>query len=187
MKQPLPKLEYVPVTRQHLAELETFSEGHGKFRYCSCMRWRMTSTEYNRATKEQRGTALIEMARQDIPVGVLACLDARPVAWCSIAPRETYRALERYQALPHIDATPVWAVVCFYVDSSVRRRGLTLGLLKAAVDYAVAQGAQVIEGYPVEPGGRLYTYMGSPATFEKAGFTDITPQGQARRVMRYFA
>jgi GNAT superfamily N-acetyltransferase len=187
MNQPRPKLEYIPLTRQRLAELEIFSEGHGKFRYCSCMRWRMSSAEYQRSTKEQRVSALAELVRQDKPVGVLACLDDQPVAWCSIAPRETYRGLERYRALPRIDEKPVWAVVCFYVDASVRRQGLTLGLLKAAVEYAVSQGAQVVEGYPVEPGAHLYTYMGSPATFEKAGFTDVTPQGQARRVMRYFA
>jgi hypothetical protein len=61
----------------------------------------------------------------------------------------------------------------------------TLGLLKAAVDYAASQGAEIIEGYPVEPDARLYTYMGSPATFRAAGFQDVTPRGQSRAVMRY--
>jgi hypothetical protein len=59
-------------------------------------------------------------------------------------------------------------------------------LLKAAVDFAASRGAEIIEGYPVEPGARLYTYMGSPATFLAAGFQDVTPSGQSRQVMRHF-
>jgi hypothetical protein len=56
--------------------------------------------------------------------------------------------------------------------------------LRAAVDYARACGAKVVEGYPVEP-GKLYTYMGSPETFRAVGFVDVTPAGRDRRVLRY--
>jgi hypothetical protein len=95
--------------------------------------------------------------------------------------------LERYRALPRIDHLPVWSVVCFFVDSRIRRNNATLGLLRAAVEYACSQGADVIEGYPVEPGAGLYTYMGSPGIFREAGFQDVTPRGQLRQVLRYFA
>ncbi|MGQ0658036.1 MAG: hypothetical protein ACT4NU_08080 [Chromatiales bacterium] len=80
----------------------------------------------------------------------------------------------------------MWSVVCFFVDRHFRRQGVTLGLLRSAVQYARSRGAKVVEGYPVEPGSRLYTYMGSPSTFRKAGFQDVTPRGQTRQVMRYF-
>ena len=126
------------------------------------------------------------MVRHDVPVGILAYADSEPVGWCSIAPRDTYAALERYRALPRIDDAPVCSVVCFYIDRRIRRQGATLGLLRAAVEYAQSKGAEIVEGYPVEPGSRLYTYMGSPSTFLAAGFRDVTPAGQARRVMRYF-
>lgn len=185
-KQPTPTLQFHPVNRQRLPDLAQFSEQHGKFRYCSCMRWRMRSTEFKRSTKEDRVAALERLVRQSAPVGVLAYADGEPVGWCSIAPRESYRALERYRALPRLDDAPLWSVVCFFVDRSVRRQGVPLGLLKAAVEYARSQGAKIIEGYPVEPGPRLYTYMGSPSTFRRAGFRDVTPAGQARPVMRYF-
>jgi GNAT superfamily N-acetyltransferase len=71
------------------------------------------------------------------------------------------------------------------VDRRFRRQGLTLRLLRAAIDNARSQGAQIVEGYPVEPGFPSYTYMGSPATYRQAGFRDVTPQGQPRLVMRY--
>lgn len=182
--QEAPILEFHPVTPERLADLARFSEQHGKFRYCSCMRWRMTSTDYQRSTTESRVAALDELVRQGTPVGVLAYLDGDPVGWCSLAPRETYAALERSRTLPRVDDAPVWSVVCFFVARRVRRQGGTLGLLKAAVQYARSRGAAVIEGYPVEPGSRLYTYMDSASTFRRAGFHDVIPASQARQVMR---
>jgi GNAT superfamily N-acetyltransferase len=186
MKQQSTALEFHPVTPARLSDLARFSERHGKFRYCSCMRWRMRSTEFQHSTKESRVAALEDSVRGAVPVGILGYLDGEPVGWCSVAPRETYGALERFRALPRIDDKPVWSVVCFFVDRQVRRQRVTLGLLRAAVEYARSQGAWIIEGYPVEPGPRLYTYMGSPTTFRKAGFLDVTPYGWERQVMRYF-
>lgn len=175
------------MTSDHAADLGRFAESHGKFRYCSCMRWRLTSSAYRASTKETRVAALDGRVRRGEPVGVLAYLDGVPVGWCSVAPRESYLALERFKALGRIDDRPVWSVVCFFVDRQVRRQGVTEALLVGAVDYAVAQGAAIVEGYPVEPGGRLYTYMGSPDTFRKAGFVDVTPAGRARLVVRWTA
>lgn len=173
-----------PVSPERLHDLVRFSQEHGKFRYCSCMRWRMTSTEFQHSIRESRVTALEDLVRRGTPIGVLGYRNDEPIAWCSIAPRETYGALERYKNLPRIDDRPVWSVVCFFVDSRFRRRSLTLGLLEAAVHYARSQGADVVEGYPVEPGSRLYTYMGSPSTFQKAGFDDVTPPERRRRTFR---
>jgi len=179
-------LSFHRVTRERLQELACFSDQHGKFRYCSCMRWRMRSTDFGRSTKASRAAALERLVLDGKPIGVLAYLDEKPVGWCSVAPRENYYGLERYRALARIDDQPVWAVACFFVDRRLRRRGLTLGLLKAAVAFARSEGAKIVEGYPVVPGQRLYTYMGSPSTFRSAGFRDVTPPGATRSFMRYF-
>ena len=181
-----PQFSFHPVIPERQPDLARFSEAHGKFRYCSCMRWRMRSSQFQRATKEERVAALEALVRQGTPVGVLAYADGVPVGWCSVAPRETYAGLERYRALPRIDDEPVWSVVCFFIDARFRRQGLSGLLLRAAVDYARSQGAPIVEGYPVEPGPRSYTFMGSPGTFLRAGFQDVTPAGQTRRVMRYY-
>ncbi len=178
--------EFHSVTPERLNDLSRFSESHGKFRYCSCMRWRMRSTDFQHSITEQRVAALDAAVQQNLPVGILAYANGDPVGWCSVAPREMYAALERYKALPRLDDQPVWSIVCFFVDSRYRRQGMTLGLLKAAVEYTCSRGAQIIEGYPVEADARLYQYMGSLAAFKKAGFRDVTPPGKTRRVMRYF-
>jgi GNAT superfamily N-acetyltransferase len=180
------ELSFHPVTPDRLEDLARFSATHGKFGYCSCMRWRLRSSEFQRSTKETRAATLTGLVSEATPVGVLAYLRSEPVGWCSVAPRETYGALERSRTLQRIDDEPVWSVVCFFVDRRVRRRRVTVALLNAAVDYAVSSGARIVEGYPVEP-GHTYGYMGSPRTFLEAGFRDVTPPGRARQVMRYQA
>lgn len=179
-------LQFRPVTLDCLPDLKRFSAEHGKFGYCSCMRWRMTSSEYRKSSKAERSDGLYARVLEREAVGVLAYDNDNPVGWCSVGPRKTYAALERYRALPRLDVEPAWSVVCFFVDSRYRRQGLTLKLLEAAVDYAASAGALIVEGYPVEPDAPSYTYMGSSNTFLQAGFKDVTPLGQKRSVMRYY-
>jgi GNAT superfamily N-acetyltransferase len=177
-------LEYHPVTSDRRADLARFSEAHGKFHYCSCMRWRMTSAEYKRSTKESRVATLDGLAAEDVPVGVLAYLDGEPVGWVAVAPRVALGALERFKALARIDEQPVWSVSCFFLDRRIRGQGARLGLLNAAVAFALEQGARIVEGYPVEP-GKLYGYMGAPDIFRAADFVDVTPPGRERQIWRY--
>lgn len=174
-----------PVTDARLHDLARFSQCHGKFRYCSCMRWRMTSSVYRRSSKEERVAALEALVLAGTPVGILAYCEETPVGWCSVAPRDTYGALERYRALPRIDDAPVWSVACLFVDRHYRRKGMTGELLDAAVHYARDHGAPAVEGYPVAPDAPSYTYMGTPDSYRRAGFEDVTPAGQKRMVMRY--
>jgi len=56
---------------------------------------------------EGRVAALEALVRQGTSVGVLAYADDEPVGWCSIAPRQSCEALERYRGLPRIDDVPV--------------------------------------------------------------------------------
>ncbi len=179
----LPELEFHPVTADRLGDLARFARTHGRFRYCSCMRWRMTSSEFARSPPTARAARLVRMVRDGNPVGVLAYANGVPIGWCSVAPRETYAALARYKKLAPIDDRPVWAIACFFVDARFRRRGVPVALLEAAVAYAFSHGAHRVEGYPVEP-GRLYGFMGTLPTFERVGFRDATPPGRERRVLR---
>ncbi len=177
-------IEFQPVTPGNLDDLERFSLAHGKFRYCSCMRWRMTSTEFGRSGKVKRIEALRNEVVNGRSTGVLAYADGVPVGWCSVGPREEFRGLERYRKLARIDDADVWSVTCFFVDRRYRRMGLTVELLKAAVRHAGDSGARVVEGYPVDPAAASYTYMGSPGTFTRAGFNDVTPPGMERKMFR---
>jgi hypothetical protein len=179
-------IEVLPIDRSRRKDLEKFSQGHGTFRYCSCMKWRMRSTDFKNSSKEDRCAALEKLVLDGEPVGVLAYVDGEPVGWCSMAPRTDYAGLERYRALPRVDDVAVWSVVCFYADRSVRGgSGVQQAMLRGAVDHARDLGAAAVEGYPADPEAKLYRYMGSVEVFRAAGFTDVTPAGQQRRVMRY--
>src|SRR5262245_52200840 len=86
------RLQFHPVTRERLPDLARFSEGHGKFRYCSCMRWRLTSAQFKCSKRDERVAELERLVDTGTPIGVLAYSQDEPVGWCSIAPRETYQA-----------------------------------------------------------------------------------------------
>ena len=187
-------MEFQPVTPDRWPDLVRLFEHHGNPGYCWCMTWRLSSSDFRRSTSADRQNALERLVRAGTPVGILGYLDGEPVGWCSIAPRETYTRLERSITIQRIDDQITWSVVCFFVDRKVRGQHFTLKLLQAAIEYARAQGAQVIEGYPVEPrrdtAGNLqpatsYRSMGYVSTFQKAGFREVVSGGKGRRIMRY--
>jgi GNAT superfamily N-acetyltransferase len=178
-------LDCHPVTPERWPDLVQLFEHHGNPGYCWCTRWRVPSGQFQRLGTDGREDALQHLVEERTPVGILGYLDGKPVGWCSVAPRQTYAALERSRALKRLDDAPVWSVVCFFVERKTRGQGVGLALLRAAVEYARSNDAQVVEGYPVEPGAASYTFMGYPSMFEKAGFRDAAPPGQGRRIMRY--
>lgn len=182
---PSAAIEVHPVDADRAGDLAAFARANGSFGYCSCMKWRLTSTEFKNSSKADRFGMLTDLVHRQQPVGLLAYLDGAPVGWCSVAPRGDLAGLERYRKLPRLDDLPVWAVVCFYVHRSARGRGVTQALLQGAIRYARGQQAVALEGYPPPPSATLYRYMGSVAAFLEAGFTDVTPPGQERPVMRY--
>ena len=156
---------------------------------CWCMAYRDS-----RVPNEERAQYMQDECAHDPGPGVLAFVDGKPVGWCSVAPRDTYRRLMRSRTIPFVDERAAWSIVCFVVRPGFRGQGLMLELLHGAVEHAAAHGAQVVEGYPVDvaPGERVDVisgYVGTRRTFEAAGFTvagGTTSRigGRARVVMR---
>lgn len=172
-----------PLTPDRWPDLVKLFEHHGNPGYCWCMTWRATSADYKRLDAVGRKRALHSLVKDQVPIGVLAYHADEPVGWCSIAPRETYARLEKSTTLKRVDDQPVWSVVCFFVSRNLRGQGLALQLLRAAVEYAAAQGACIVEGYPVEP-GQSYQFMGSPAIFKAAGFCEVARAENDRPIVR---
>jgi len=182
-------ITFQPLTPKHWSDFENLFGPRGACGGCWCMYWRLTRTQFD----EQQG----EINRRNIKglvdsgniPGILAYSDDEPVGWCSIAPREEFSALARSRILKPVDDQPVWSVVCFFVTRSHRRQGLTVELLKAAVDFARSNGARIVEGYPVEPkGGKapdVFVYTGLFSAFKQAGFTEILRRSETRPIMRY--
>jgi GNAT superfamily N-acetyltransferase len=80
-------------------------------------------------------------------------------------------------------------VTCFFVAKQARRQGLTVELLKAALDYVREQGGKIVEGYPVDAERELpdvFVYHGTAAAFQKAGFVEVARRSETRPIMRFF-
>ena len=175
--------EFHPVTAERWSDLADFFQQNGNPNYCWCMRWRLKSSDFAADDAAGRRSKLEELVREKTPVGVLAYHEGKAVGWCSVAPRESYIALERSRVLPRLDPQPVWSVACFFIDRNFRQQGLASQLLTAAVEYAWSQGATIIEGYPVEP-DKSYRFMGSPAVFERVGFEEAGTGKNGRIIVR---
>lgn len=181
-----PDLEFHPSSPENWPDLATFFQQHGNPNYCWCTRWRLKSVDFKNAKATERREKLAGLIKDKIPVGMLAYYQGKVIGWCSIAPRETYALLENSTTLKRLDDLPVWSVVCFFIDPAWRGKNLSAQLLRQAVEYAIGQGAAVIEGYPVEP-GQSYQFMGSPSMFEQAGFQQAGTAKNGRRIVRFFA
>jgi GNAT superfamily N-acetyltransferase len=174
---------FEPVTPFRVTDLERFSRAHGKFRYCSCQRWRLPSAQYRAAGRDGRVAELDEAARAGRPLGMLAYLGPDVVGWCSIAPRDSFRAVLASRVIPALPGTGIWSVVCFFLAPRARRHGLLPPLLEAACAYAAQSGAAEVEAYPW-PGGASYRFMGTRDLYLGAGFHDLPVPDGCRPVMR---
>lgn len=119
-----------------------------------------------------------------VPIGILGYRDGAPMAWCSIAPRDTYRHLGGLEDSETSER--VWALACFFIKREYRGHGISKELLLAAVEHAARNGATVVEAYPVDPDSPSYRFMGFVETFSEAGFQKVGQTGQRRHVMRFF-
>lgn len=172
-----PALEFRAVTAERWPDLQQLFGGRGGPSYCWCMVWRPGGG----STNASKRAALQQIVECGTPVGLLAYSKGEPVAWCSIAPRESYRNLGG-GADPA--GASVWSVACFYAQRRFRGRGIAARLLAAAVEHAREHGADVIEGYPVDPESPSYRFMGLRSTFRAAGFAETGTAGRRRHVMR---
>lgn len=144
---------------------------------CWCLSYRLTSSKENQALSgTARGDRVRELMEQG-PPGVLAYGDDdEVVGWAAVHPRaDTSFATNR--RIPHVDDLDVWSVWCIRVRPGHRKQGISHELLAGAVDFARAQGAPAVEGYPVDNRGEkvdlTMAYVGTKALFERAGFEQV--------------
>ena len=183
-----PNFEFQAVTPERWADLEMLFGPRGACGGCWCMYWRLPHSDFNAMKGAGNRAALKAIVDAGEIPGLLAYRDGQPVGWVSVAPRPIFSKLERSRILKPVDDRPVWSVVCFFVSRPYRRKGLTVELLKAAVEYARQQGAQIVEGYPEEPrSGKLpdaFAYTGLASAFRKAGFEEALRRSETRPIMR---
>jgi GNAT superfamily N-acetyltransferase len=174
------RIEFHELNAKRWPDFVQLFESRGGPKSCWCMVWRATGEEAKHTDGASRKSAMAQRVFARVPVGLLGYLDSRPVAWCSVAPRSTYRRLVDGESADE----GIWSIVCFFVMRRLRGQGITMRMIKAAVDYAKENGASVIEAYPVDSDSPSYRFMGFIHVFEKAGFIKTGRAGKRRYVMR---
>jgi GNAT superfamily N-acetyltransferase len=175
-------MTFRPVTPARWKDLEDLFESRGGPKYCWCMAWRATSERHD-MSRSQRKSALKSRVKDGIPIGILGYVDGTPIAWCSIAPRPTYRKLGGLEK-PDENPDKVWSLACFFVKRDFRGMGVSNRMLEAAVAYAKTKGATIVEAYPVTADSPSYRFMGFVPSFEATGFRHAGRAGSRRHVMR---
>lgn len=176
-----PRLAIHEVTTERWSDFERLFEAKGGPKYCWCMAWRSLPEEVKQSDISRRKLAIAARVADGVPIGLLGYREEQPVAWCSIAPRSTYRRLVS-------TATPdegVWSIVCFFVLKQYRGAGFTKQMLAAALKHAHEHGAKLVEAYPVDEDSPSYRFMGFVPMFQGAGFYEIGREGARRHVMQH--
>jgi len=183
------RLRFAPLSPATWSDFEQLFGERGACGGCWCMWWRLRRSEFDRQKGEGNRRAMEALVASGDQPGILAYLGEAPVGWCAVAPREAYPVLGRSRILKPVDETPVWSIVCFFVAKQHRGQGVSVALLRAAVDHVRRSKGRVVEGYPVEPRQdampAAFAWTGLASAFRRAGFEECARRSATRPIMRY--
>jgi GNAT superfamily N-acetyltransferase len=180
--------EALPLTKERWGDLvDLFGRpGASIPRGCFCMYYRRTGGSGIGSGSTNRPAMKALVDRGVVP-GLIGYENGRAVGWISLGPREDYPKLQRSPVMKPVDDKPVWSIVCFFVDSKARGKGVTRKLLDAAIDYARSKGATLLEAYPVEkpdPSHADFMWFGAKSLYDRAGFKEVARRKESRPVVR---
>lgn len=177
------KITIEPATGDRFDDAQHALTGGGDGRGCQCQWWMMPNSEWQKTSQEQRTAMLRDEMAASPPPALIAYVDGEAAGWVRVGPRTRHVRIARTRHFTASSQEPwdddsVWTVSCFVVRREFRRQGLNARLLEAAIDYARAGGARVIEAYPMDPdaGKKIPVndlYHGVVSTFEQAGFREV--------------
>ncbi|PJA26124.1 MAG: GNAT family N-acetyltransferase [candidate division Zixibacteria bacterium CG_4_9_14_3_um_filter_46_8] len=181
-------MNFHPVTSDRWKDMDQLFGSRGACGGCWCMVWRSKRAEFEELKGEGNRNLMKKLIESGEIPGILGYYDGEPIAWCSVAPREKFPALERSRIFKKIDDKPVWSIVCLFIRKDFRQRGISNRTIKEALDYASSMGAEIVEAYPFEPGNKLpdsFVWTGIFSAYLKAGFEVAIRRSASRPMMRY--
>jgi GNAT superfamily N-acetyltransferase len=181
-------LSFHPLTQKLWRDFELLFGRNGACGGCWCMYWKLRGKAFSENTGDcarQMQKAVVDS--KTVP-GLLAYSEGYPVGWIAVEPRSAYPKLAHSRVLKPVDDQEVWSITCFFVEKKHRRKGITIELLKAAVDYVKSRGGKIVEGYPVDAQSNqadTFIYTGTASAFKKAGFMEVARNSPTRPIFRY--
>lgn len=184
-----------PANEATQADADAVFETSGA-RKCRCQAMKVPGWIWRDTTQDERDEAWVQQlacGTAGPTSGLIGYVDGEPAGWVAVEPRANYpRLWARKQPWMRMDPEleGVWSVTCFVVRTGFRKQGVTYELARAAVAYAEQAGAQVLEGYPMEPvPGKTVIWdeasVGLLQVFLDAGFEVHASPTLRRRVVRH--
>ena len=183
------ELSFKPIKRNLWTDFEELFGPNGACAGCWCMFWKLRGKAYDEARGYEARQMHKTIVDSGVATGLLAYLHGDVVGWVAVEPRGSYPKLAHSRLLKPVDNQQVWSVTCFFVAKKSRRQGITVELLRAAVDHVKRQGGKIVEGYPVEAQKDMpapFVYTGIASAFRQAGFTEVARRSPARPIFRFF-
>ena len=182
-------LTFHPLTQKLWRDFEILFGPNGACGGCWCMSWKLRGKAFTDNTGDTLRQMQKSIVDSKVVPGLIAYADGYPVGWIAVEPRSAYPKLAHSRVLLPVDDKEVWSITCFFVAKNYRRKGVTVQLIKAAVDHVKKQGGKIVEGYPVDtqtdmPGPFIFT--GAASAFRKAGFKEVARNAPTRPILRYF-
>lgn len=153
------------------------------------MLWRLAPKTFEAGKGPGNRAAMKQLVEAGTVPGLLAYLGREAVGWCAVAPRADYPTLARSRILKPVDDEPCWSVSCLFVARPFRRQGISVALLRAAVDHVASRGGRILEAYPVEPKSdapvpAAFAWTGLASAYLAAGFEEVARRSPKRPIMR---
>ena len=186
-KQDNSKLTILSVTPDLWPQLENLFGKSGASNGCWCMYWRLGGAYRDTACGANK-EALRQLVLHGSQPGLLAFDGELPVGWCQLTPRDALPWLDRMWWFQRVDDVPVWSISCFFVRKGYRRQGVMTQLIAAALKAAKRAKAPALEAYPIDtdaPKSSSNIFVGTAATFSRAGFKVVARRASARPIMRH--
>lgn len=183
------ELSIKPIKRNMWTDLEELFGLNGACGGCWCMYWKLRGKAFDEARGYETRQMHKSIVDSGVVTGLLAYLHGDVIGWLAVEPRQAYPRLAHSRLLKPVDDEPVWSITCFFVAKTARRQGVTVELLKAAVEYVKQQGGKIVEGYPIEPDKHMPApsiYTGVASAFRQAGFREVVRRSPTRPIFRYF-
>lgn len=186
------QLTFEPLSKRNWDKFVQLFGSRGACSNCWCMSFRRNKSDFmegklNEGNKNQ----MKKLVWENKPTGILGFYNEQAIAWCAFAPREVYVKIENSRVHKRIDDKPVWSIPCFFIDKNFRRKGVSVAMLKAIINYAKEKKIPVIEAYPTIPTQEklpdTFAWIGLYKSFEKAGFEIADHTSKSRPMVRYYA
>jgi len=182
------ELSFKPLKRNLWTDFEELFGPRGACAGCWCMFWKLRGKAFEEVQGYETRQMHKSIVDSGISTGLLAYLHGEVVGWVAVEPRSAYPKLAHSRVLKPVDEQPVWSVTCFFVAKPYRKQGITVELLKAAIEFVRIQCGKIVEGYPVETHQDMpapFIYTGTASAFQQAGFQEVARRAPTRPIFRY--